>query len=257
MATFELGRDSVSRDNGEALHVQIADAMRMRIETGEWPPGHRLPPEPALAEEIGVSRGTLRRGLAALLADGLLAQTPGRGTFVATQNAVPAAAQRLSTLAEDIVGQGAELETVVREAGYVRPSAEIARSLRLAPGAEVFRLVRVRGTSDGPIALLHNYVSPELAPGIERHDFTRETLFGILEGVYGLDIAGARRRFSAVLAEGEAAAALGTPEPAALQYLEQLTFLGDGRPVEYSDVWIDSRRLRVAIHLSRHDRSTL
>ena len=38
-----------------------------------------------------------------------------------------------------------------------------------------------------------------------------------------------------------------------MQHLEQLTFLADGRPVEYSDVWIDSGRVAIVLHLSRHD----
>lgn len=253
MATFELGRKSVSRDSGEALHAQIADAMRLRITTGEWPPGQRLLPEPALAEEIGVSRGTLRRGLAALIGEGLLTQIPGRGTFVASPTEGVAASTRLSTLSEDIVSQGEELSTAVLSAEHVVPAPDVAESLRLGAGERVFRLVRIRRTADGPFALLHNYVVSALVPGIETVDFTSETLFGVLEGRYGLAIDGARRRFSAESADATTADALGLASGAAVQYLEQLTFLEDGRPVEYSDVWIDSSRLRVVIHLSRHD----
>lgn len=254
MATFELGPAAVSRERGVALHTQIAEAMRLRISTGVWSSGHRLQPEPVLAQEIGVSRGTLRRGIASLIADGLLLQVRGRGTFVASPLDVPAATQRLSTLAEDVVGQGAELRTRVESATLVRPSAPVAQALRTPPRAQVLRLVRVRSTTDGPLALLHNYVVADLVPGITEIDFTTETLFGTLEQRYSLDIDHARRRFRATPADAATSAALGVPRGAPVQYLEQLTFLGDGRPVEYSDVWIDSRRLRVVAHLSRHER---
>ncbi|WP_267882435.1 UTRA domain-containing protein [Streptomyces sp. NRRL F-5065] len=40
-------------------------------------------------------------------------------------------------------------------------------------------------------------------------------------------------------------------EGAPVQYLQQVTYLADDRPVEYSDVWIHSRRLGVTPLLLR------
>lgn len=44
--------------------------------------GGRLPPERALAAELGVSRGTLRRAMAELVRRGVVVRHVGRGTFV-------------------------------------------------------------------------------------------------------------------------------------------------------------------------------
>ncbi|MGW2870464.1 GntR family transcriptional regulator [Kitasatospora sp. NPDC001225] len=66
----------------EALHKQVAAAMRQSIATGEWPPGTQLPTETDLAETYGVSRPTVRLAVAALRTEGQLDVKQGRGTFV-------------------------------------------------------------------------------------------------------------------------------------------------------------------------------
>ncbi|MGW4891438.1 GntR family transcriptional regulator [Kitasatospora sp. NPDC004240] len=68
----------------EALHKQVAAAMRQSIASGEWPPGTQLPTETDLAETYGVSRPTVRLAVAALRNEGQLDVKQGRGTFVRT-----------------------------------------------------------------------------------------------------------------------------------------------------------------------------
>lgn len=64
------------------LHKQVRDLLADRISAGEWSPGHILPNEGRLAEEFGVSIGTVRRAVEALEDIGIVARKQGRGTFV-------------------------------------------------------------------------------------------------------------------------------------------------------------------------------
>lgn len=59
-----------------------AERLREGILAGRWAPGERLPPERVLAEQLGVTRVTLRGGLAALAAEGLVEARQGSGTRV-------------------------------------------------------------------------------------------------------------------------------------------------------------------------------
>src|SRR5213080_3405535 len=70
---------------GSALPVwaQIEDALAARIAEGDLRVGDRLPAERELADELDVSRGTIRQALDALAARGLVERGIGRGTFVA------------------------------------------------------------------------------------------------------------------------------------------------------------------------------
>lgn len=254
MEMFALGSqpsDGIDRHVPMSLHAQISDAIRSTIVSGTWQPNHQLKPEPELADELGVSRGTLRRAITTLIEEGLLKQVRGRGTFVTETLLEPAAAQKLSTLSEDFASQHVSLDTTVISAELVEPPQGIAALLQIPAGARAFRLVRIRSTEERPIALLHNYVRTDIVPSIDSVDFTTSTLFGALEGTFGMKIGTARRSFSAKAASPEVARALELPKESPVQYLEQLTFLVDGRPIEYSDVWINSAELRVVTLLAR------
>lgn len=64
------------------LYKLAETEMLRRIDEGDWPEGCRLPNEFVLADEFGVSQGTMRRALMTLESMGLLARKPGRGTVV-------------------------------------------------------------------------------------------------------------------------------------------------------------------------------
>ncbi len=62
--------------------AQIAEEIRKRIETGEYPPNHLIS-EVRMEQEFDVARGTVRKVTAALREEGLIVTTPGMGSFVA------------------------------------------------------------------------------------------------------------------------------------------------------------------------------
>jgi GntR family transcriptional regulator len=199
-----------------------------------------------------VSRGTLRRALSTLIAEGALVQVRGKGTFVTSTVVEPAIAQKLTSLSEDFADVGAPLTTRVLECAVVEPPAPVAALLDAPAGQPILRLERLRSTAVGPVARLANFVRTDLAPGLETVDFESETLFGILASRYGLHITTGRRTFSAIAANAETAALLEVPVGSPVQHLEQVTYLSSGSPIEYSDVWIRSDRLRVTSILTRH-----
>ncbi|CAA7624117.1 FadR/GntR family transcriptional regulator [Magnetospirillum sp. SS-4] len=67
---------------GTLVSERVADCILARIASGEWGPGHRLPGERQLAEDLGVSRVSVRAALQGLKARGLLDAVQGGGTRV-------------------------------------------------------------------------------------------------------------------------------------------------------------------------------
>jgi len=64
------------------LYQQIADQIRDMIERGGFDAGTRLPPERDLAQQLGVSRPSLREALIALDVEGRVEVRSGSGVFV-------------------------------------------------------------------------------------------------------------------------------------------------------------------------------
>lgn len=63
---------------------QIADVIRGRIASGEYPPKHKIS-EVEMEAEFGVARVTVRKATAALRDEGLIVTRTGMGSFVVDQ----------------------------------------------------------------------------------------------------------------------------------------------------------------------------
>jgi GntR family transcriptional regulator len=65
------------------LYIQVASALRRRIETGQWQVGQQISTLEALEREFEVARVTVRQAVELLQNEGLVHRYQGRGTFVA------------------------------------------------------------------------------------------------------------------------------------------------------------------------------
>jgi len=73
----------IQKDSSIPLHYQVKDLIANQIDRGDFRVGDMLPPEFTLAENLGVSRNTIRQALLALVNEGRLFRERGKGTFVA------------------------------------------------------------------------------------------------------------------------------------------------------------------------------
>jgi len=89
--------------SGSQAARRFLQALGEQLASGALPPGARLPAERALAEQFGISRGTVRRALKQLESEGRVVSVRGSGTFVqpvADGLAAPAGLPRLASPAE-------------------------------------------------------------------------------------------------------------------------------------------------------------
>ncbi len=86
------------------LYRMIADQIAGRIRAGDFPRGRRLPSERDLAEQLQVSRASIREALIALEIEGYVEVRVGTGVFVADKEGagMPAAAGPSASTAQGV-----------------------------------------------------------------------------------------------------------------------------------------------------------
>jgi DNA-binding transcriptional regulator YhcF (GntR family) len=78
-------RPVIDPHSGVPAWRQLADELRARITSGEWPPGALLPPQPRLRYEYAVSKPTVQAAVSALKSEGRVDVERGIGVRVREQ----------------------------------------------------------------------------------------------------------------------------------------------------------------------------
>ena len=139
--------------------AQVEDVLSTMI--GALSPGAQLPPEPALAKDLGVSRATLREVMRTFVERGLLVRRHGVGTFVASRIPVMENGLEVLETLETLAGR-IGLDTTVKDLEIeerLATPAEVA-GLGYAEGATVpvLSVTRVMGIGDTLVADLRDVV---------------------------------------------------------------------------------------------------
>ncbi len=122
------GQDFV-REEDKPLYEQVAAWLLAQVTSGRWPIHHMLPPEITLAEELGISRVTLRKAMRDLVQRGIFTRISGRGTFVAMQQGdkeLQEATRKVSLLQSSVTGEARLVGVVVPSTASAFVSAILA-----------------------------------------------------------------------------------------------------------------------------------
>lgn len=247
-----MDRPVLDRNSPVPVYRQLAAWFREKISNQEWKTNFKLDSEIELADQLDLSRGTVRKAVEELISEGLLIRSHGRGTFVSDAESIgQTLATELVGTSEELIKKGIDFETIVLTQRVVIPQNRIAQHLSLLPEKRVLFLERVRKVQNQPIIYLHNYVNYQYCIGIEKIDFSKKRLFEALENEYHLSLSWGRRTFESRLCPKIIAERLGIETGSAVMYLEQIVYLADGTPIEISDVWFRGDRFKLSIDLKR------
>jgi DNA-binding GntR family transcriptional regulator len=240
----------INKNGPTPIFVEIKKWMQTQINDGVWPEHFKLLNEIDLASELEVSRGTIRRAISDLIKEGLLVRIHGKGTFVASKRLEQPLAERLIGFSEDLIEKGIPFETEVLEQSVISHE-QIGSLLRVSPLGQVFYLKRIRKVAGFPLVILNNYVVYEKCEGIEKIDFTKFRLFDVLENHYHLVLEWGKRTFEAQVSDEDVARLLEISPCDPVMNMEQIVYLDDGHPIEFSNLYLRGNRFRLSATLKR------
>ncbi|NNU80497.1 GntR family transcriptional regulator [Halovulum dunhuangense] len=219
------------------LYLQVREALTARIADGEWKAGEALPSEFALAAQMGVSQGTVRKALDAMAADNLLERRQGRGTFVPEQTEARSLFHFFRM--QDAAGAPVVPTTLRHAIERIQAPADVARTLDTGR-RQVWRIQRLRAVGGRPAIIEHIYLDPQRFPGLGPDTALPNALYGYYQSAAGVTVARAEDSLSAVAAAPDQAAQLGIAPGAPLLRAHRVARDLRGTAVELRQSWFET-----------------
>lgn len=153
-------------------YLEIQRDLQERIASGEWPPGHRVPPEHELQERYSCSRMTVNKALSALAGVGLITRRRRSGSFVAAPKSQQTILKIHDIMAE-IAASGRSYRFAILSRTRRRMSAEDALRLGVARDGAVEALDVLHFAGETPFVLEERLINLKLAPSAADEPFER------------------------------------------------------------------------------------
>jgi GntR family transcriptional regulator len=211
-------------------YQRIQSVIRKRIDSGQLRAGDPVPSERELAKTHHVSLMTARHALASLEREGFVERRRGIGTFVA-----PAKIHfnKLMSYTEQMAARTLTASAKVLFAKIVDNENEPAARLSLPPNSSMLKLERLRHSSGEPFALETCYLNAAEFPGLLGAPLARESLFGILERDYRIELGYADEEVDATAADARTAELLAIPRREPLLRIRQIIYSTKGKAIMY------------------------
>ncbi|MFI0793217.1 GntR family transcriptional regulator [Micromonospora rubida] len=220
---------TLDRTSPVPLYFQVAQQIEAMIDVGTLPAGHRLDNEIQLADQMGLSRPTMRQAIQHLVDKGLLVRKRGVGTQVV--HSMVKRSVELSSLYDDLAQASKRPTTTVLNMARVPAEDDVAIALRVPPGTEVVHLQRLRCAQGEPLAIMHNWL-PEGLTDLTVERLEQRGLYEMLRAA-AVHMRVANQRIGARAATLAEARLLHERRGAPLLTMSRTTYDDNGRAVEY------------------------
>ncbi|OZI76423.1 GntR family transcriptional regulator [Bordetella genomosp. 2] len=233
----------------------LTEQLRQQIYGGSFAPGTRLPTEVELCRQYEVSRHTIRLALKQLVAEGLIDQIQGSGTYVRGRPQTDERYVRSIGSMDDLtMWPGTDMDVVQPFA--VRVDASVASRLQLdyveVATAQVRRLFNGQ-----PFVYTRHHVSPALGRILKEQDIPSNgpgTVIGAAEAYLQRPVAGVQQNITALNCDADIARHIGCAPGDAVIFIERLYYDTSGAFIELTESFFNPRRYAYRVDLKRKGR---
>jgi GntR family transcriptional regulator len=238
----------LERNSIVPLHTQIHDFLRDDILANRLKTDKPIPSERELAEELEVSRMTVRQALNTLRKEGLIYQKRGKGTFVSSKK-FDVHSRNLNGFSDEMNRRGMQPKSQVLQLVRKNATRETAQRLNLEAGDEVYKIERLRLADDIPMAIETTYLRADNFPELDKYDFGKQSLYRILEKDYGMNMYSAAEDLEAAICDDKTAELLSVKKKSPLLIVYRTVFAQDDEPIEYTKSIYRADRYRASFFL--------
>ena len=224
--------------NFQPLYKQVYDSLIARLSDGYWKPGAALPSEFALADQLGVSQGTVRKALNQLVAENILRRRQGKGTYVSehTQESSMFRFFRYREAGDKDIIPVTELIDMSRRNATER---EIDK-LQLEEDIRVVQLTRVRSINGRPAIFEHVLQPLAIFPDIDKERELPNSLYTLYQEKYNISIVEVKDELQAVSLPADIATHLNLAAGSPALMTERASINIDGRVAEWSQAYCNT-----------------
>lgn len=218
----------------------VKDRLIQALATGHYPAGSSLPAEKQLAEEHGVSIGTLRKAVDSLVSEGILIRQQGKGTFVSQHDN-----QRLLYYYFHIVPQGQQKvrpTTKLLRFQRARAGEEAAERLHISSSSWVFRIRNLLLIQAKPVIVDEIVIDAARFDGLTARQFESrpESIYQLYESDFSQTVVRASERLRACSASEEHAKPLDVEAHFPLLQIRRVAYGFRDDPIEWRVSYVNT-----------------
>lgn len=213
------------------LHIQAEELLRKMIADPQFQNGKLLPNEIDLANQLAISRTTLRQALNKLVYEGLLIRKKGVGTKVADAMISSKSVNWLS-FSQEMKARGIPIKNFELHVSWIYPEEIVANFFNIKTDQKILKLERLRGRPEGPFVYFVSYFHPRT--GLTGEEDFKRPLYDILEADYNIISELSKEEISAKAADKFIASKLETEPGSPILFRKRYVFDQADRPIEYN-----------------------